>query len=201
MQRVSREAHPFTLSNGSHSLVAKAYDAAGNIGTSSAVAFTVSNVVIETELVQNTDFESGTANWTASSGVITNDSAEAAHAGTYKAWLDGYGTATTDTVTQSVSIPSSVATATFSFWLHIDTAETTTATAYDKLTVQLLNSSGAVLTTLATFSNLNKNTGYAQKKFDVSAYKGQVVKISFKGVEDSQLQTSFVIDDVSLRAK
>jgi hypothetical protein len=190
-----------TLSNGSHSLIAKAYDAAGNVGTSSAVAFTVSNVVIETELVQNTGFESGTANWTASAGVITNSSSEAAHAGTYKAWLDGYGSATTDTVTQSVSIPSGTTTATFSFWLHIDTAETTTATAYDKLTVQLLNSSGAVLTTLATYSNLNKNTGYAQKTFDVSAYKGQVVKVSFKGVEDSQLQTSFVIDDVSLRAK
>ena len=58
-----------------------------------------------------------------------------------------------------------------------------------------------MLTTLATYSNLNKNAGYAQKTFDVSAYKGQVVKISFSGVEDSQLQTSFVIDDVSLRAK
>ena len=190
-----------TLANGSHSLVAKAYDAAGNIGTSSSVSFTVNNVVVETELVQNTGFESGTANWTATSGVITNGSGEAAHAGTYKAWLDGYGTATTDTVTQSVSIPSSVTTATFSFWLHIDTAETTTTTVYDTLTVQLQNSSGAVLTTLATYSNLNKNTGYAQKTFDVSAYKGQTVKIYFKGVEDSLDQTSFVIDDVSLRAK
>ena len=85
--------------------------------------------------------------------------------------------------------------------VHIDTAETTTTTAYDTLTVQLQNSSGAVLTTLATYSNLNKNTGYAQKTFDVSAYKGQAVKIYFKGVEDSLDQTSFVIDDVSLRAR
>jgi len=34
-----------TVANGSHSLVAKAYDAAGNVGTSAAVAFTVSNPV------------------------------------------------------------------------------------------------------------------------------------------------------------
>ncbi|MBK8727707.1 MAG: M4 family metallopeptidase [Holophagaceae bacterium] len=32
-----------TLANGSHTLVAKAYDAAGNIGTSTSVAFSVSN--------------------------------------------------------------------------------------------------------------------------------------------------------------
>ncbi|HJW73424.1 MAG TPA: M4 family metallopeptidase [Geothrix sp.] len=34
-----------TLTNATHSLVAKAYDAAGNIGTSTAVSFTVSNAV------------------------------------------------------------------------------------------------------------------------------------------------------------
>ena len=32
-----------TLANGSHTLTAKAYDAANNVGTSSAVAFSVSN--------------------------------------------------------------------------------------------------------------------------------------------------------------
>jgi len=149
--------------------------------------------------VKNGGFESGTTNWSATSGVISNDSGEAAHAGSYKAWLDGYGTATTDTVTQSVAIPSTAASATLSFWLHIDTDETTTSIVYDTLTVQLQNSSGGVLATLATYSNLNKNTGYAQKTFDVSAYKGQTVKIYFKGVEDSQDATSFVIDDVSLK--
>lgn len=37
-----------TLADGSHSLVAKAYDAAGNIGTSTGVAFTISNAVSTT---------------------------------------------------------------------------------------------------------------------------------------------------------
>ena len=94
--------------------------------------------------------------------MISNASGESAHAGTYFAWLDGYGSATTDTVTQSVAIPSTTTTATLSFWLHIDTAETTTTTVYDTLTVQLQNSSGGVLTTLATYSNLDKGTGYVQ---------------------------------------
>ena len=32
--------------------------------------------------------------------------------------------------------------------------------------------------------------------FDVSAFKGQTVRIEFLGTEDSSLQTSFFIDDV-----
>ena len=43
----------------------------------------------------------------------------------WKAWLDGYGTTHTDTLCQSVSIPAGCG-ATLSFYLHIDTAETTT---------------------------------------------------------------------------
>ncbi|TLY50406.1 MAG: carbohydrate-binding protein CenC [Gammaproteobacteria bacterium] len=191
-----------TLANGSHNLVAKAYDAAGNVGTSSTVAFSVSNTVTPTELIVNGGFES-TASWTASTGVIcaTGCTGESAHGGSGFAWLDGYGAATTDTVSQNVTIPSTATSATFSFWLHVDTAETTTTTKYDTLTVQLQNSSGTVLTTLATYSNLDHNTGYAQKSFDVSAYKGQTVKVYFKGVEDASYQTSFVLDDVSLKSQ
>ncbi|MGE5287039.1 MAG: hypothetical protein ACM3ML_07525 [Micromonosporaceae bacterium] len=43
----------------------------------------------------------------------------------------------------------------FSFWLHIDTAETSATTAYDKLTVRVISSAGTVLATLATYSNLD----------------------------------------------
>ena len=140
----------------------------------------------------NPGFETGTAApWTASSGVVDNSTGEAAHSGSWKAWMDGYGSTHTDTLSQSVSIPAGCR-ATLSFWLHIDTAETTTSTAYDKLMVK------AGSTTLATYSNLNKNTGYAQKSFDVSSLAGQTVTISFSGAEDSSLQTSFVVDDTAL---
>ena len=78
-----------------------------------------------------------------------------------------------------------------SFWLHIDTAETGT-TAYDKLTVK------AGSTTLATYTNLNAASGYQQRSFSLSAYAGQSVTLSFSGVEGSQLQTSFVVDDTAV---
>ena len=87
------------------------------------------------------------------------------------------------------------------FWLHIDTAETTTTTAFDTLQVQVLNSSGTVLATLGTFSNLNKAAGYQQRSFDVTQFKGQTVQIRFLGKEDGSLQTSFVIDDVNLNVQ
>jgi hypothetical protein len=85
-----------------------------------------------------------------------------------------------------------------SFWLNITTAETTTTTAFDRLQVQVRNSSNTVLTTLATYSNLNRSTGYLQKTFDLTAFRGQTIRIYFLGTEDVTLQTSFVIDDTSV---
>ncbi len=153
------------------------------------------------QILANPGFESGSTSWTATSGVINTSSSEPAHSGSWKAWLDGYGTTHTDSVYQQVAIFSSHTTATLTFWLHIDTAETTTTTAYDKLTVQVRNSSGAVLKTLATYSNLNHNTGYSQKTFDLSAYIGQTIQIYLVGTEDSQKQTSFVVDDFALNVQ
>ncbi len=54
-----------TLTNGSHSLTAKAYDAANNVTTSSAVAFSVNNVA--QQLILNGGFESGATSWTSTS--------------------------------------------------------------------------------------------------------------------------------------
>ena len=194
-----------TLANGSHSLVAKAYDAAGNVGTSTAVAFSVSNTTppppANTELILNGGFESGATSWTQTSGVIGSFTGEAAHTGTQNAWMCGYGSTHTDYVYQQIAIPSSATSATLSFYLHIDTAETTTTAAYDTLKVQVRNAAGTVLGTLATYSNLNKGTGYTQKSFDLSAYKGQTVQLYFLGSEDSSLQTSFVLDDVSVKVQ
>jgi len=61
------------------------------------------------------------------------------------------------------------------------------------------NSSGTVLATLATYSNLNKGSSYVQKSFDLSAYKGQTIQLYFEGVEGSTTATSFLIDDISLK--
>ncbi|MER6633843.1 hydrolase [Streptomyces sp. NPDC000987] len=150
------------------------------------------------QLLGNNGFESGATTWSGTSGVITNSTGESARTGSYYAWLNGYGSANTDTLSQSVTVPSGCTTATLSFYLHVDTAETTTSTAYDTLKVQVLNSSGTVLGTLATYSNLNAATGYTQRSFNLASYAGQTVTLKFTGTEGSTLQTSFVIDDTAL---
>lgn len=186
-----------TLADGAHTLVAKAIDAAGNVGSSSAVSFTISNAVT-VERVANGGFESGNTGWTATSGVITNSSSYAAHTGTWKAWLNGWGSSNTESIRQSVTIPSTATRATLSFWLRVVSDETTTTSAYDTLKVQVRNSSGTVLATLKTYSNLDKGSSYVKRSFDLTPYRGQTVQLYFEGKEGAQVATSFLIDDVSV---
>ncbi|WNI18189.1 M4 family metallopeptidase [Actinacidiphila sp. ITFR-21] len=144
------------------------------------------------QLLLNPGFESGATSWTQSTGVIDNSTSAPAHSGSYKAWLDGYGTTHTDTLSQSVTIPATATSATFTYYLYISSAETTTSTAYDKLTVT------AGSTTLASYSNLNEGTGYVQRSVSLTSFKGQTVTLKFTGTEDSSLQTSFLVDDTAV---
>ncbi|WP_329565941.1 protease pro-enzyme activation domain-containing protein [Kitasatospora sp. NBC_01266] len=178
---------------GSSSVTVTATDATGATGTAT-FTFTVAAASSCTpkQLLGNPGFETGSASpWTASSGVINSDmGSEPSHSGNYDAWLDGYGSVHTDTLSQKVTVPTGCK-ATFSFWLHVDTANTDT-TADDTLTVQ------ANGTTVASFSNLNAANGYTQQTVDLSAYAGQTVTLKFTGSESGNGQTSFVIDDTAL---
>jgi hypothetical protein len=186
---------------GTSSVTVKATDTTGASGSAS-FTWTVNSVsgCTAKQLLGNPGFETGSASpWTSTAGVINpNGAGETAHSGSWYAWLDGYGTTHTDTLAQKVSIPSGCTSYAFSFWLHIDTAETTRTTAYDVLKVQVLNSAGTVVGTLATYSNLNAAPGYTQRSFNVASYAGQTVTLKFTGSEDASLQTSFVIDDTAL---
>ncbi|WP_327293176.1 M4 family metallopeptidase [Streptomyces sp. NBC_01198] len=144
------------------------------------------------QLLANPGFESGATSWTSSSGVIDSSTDAPAHAGSYKAWLDGYGTTHTDTLSQPVTIPAGCTSATLTFYLYVDSSETTTTTAYDKLTV------AAGTTTVASYSNINKGTGYVQRTVSLTPYIGQTVTLKFTGTEDSSLATSFLIDDTAV---
>jgi subtilisin family serine protease len=191
------------VTNGSYSLTTRAFDAAGNSATSGAVSVTVSNTTgsctSSSQLLLNAGFESGNVNWTTSSGVINGTtSGSAPRTGTWKAWLNGYGTTITDYAYQQISIPAAACSAQLSFWVKITSSETTTTIAYDKLAIQIRNSSGTVLATLATYSNLNKGTSYVQRTFDLAAYKGQTIRVYFNGTEDWSAATSFFVDDTAV---
>ncbi|GAA1972708.1 putative Ig domain-containing protein [Kitasatospora viridis] len=180
---------------GTSNVTVKATDGTGASGQAS-FTWTVNPVggcTAPGQLLGNPGFETGTASpWTATAGVINNDTvSERAHSGSWDAWLDGYGSTHTDTLAQTVTVPAGCS-ATLSFYLHIDTAETTTTKANDTLKVQIGS------TTLATYSNLNAGNGYTLDSFNLSGYAGQTVTLKFTGTENASLQTSFVIDDTAL---
>jgi hypothetical protein len=188
-----------TVAAGSYTLTVTGTAASGSHSATFTLTVTGGggSCTTSSQLLVNPGFESGSTGWTATSGVITDEHLYA-HSGNYEAWLDGYGTTHTDTLYQSVAIPSGACTATFSFWQWIYTAETTTTQANDVLTVTVRNSSGTVLATLTTQSNLNASTGYVPKSFNLAAYDGQTVRLEFVGAENSSKETSFFIDDTAL---
>ncbi|HET9028731.1 MAG TPA: hypothetical protein VFN49_01025 [Candidatus Aquilonibacter sp.] len=141
------------------------------------------------QLLLNPGFESGAANWSSTSGVINTDGAYS-HSGNGYAWLDGYGSTHTDTLSQSVTIKAGCK-ATLTYWLMIQTQETG-STAYDNL---YLSVNG---TNKQHFSNVNANNAYAQQTLDLSAYAGQTVTLKWTGKEDASLATSFWIDDTAV---
>ncbi|MGY0232148.1 S8 family serine peptidase [Longispora urticae] len=179
---------------GSSNVTVTVTDAASRTG-SAPFTWTVGTTggCTPTQAVANPGFESGSTPWSASSAVIGTWSQQPAHGGSRYAWLNGKGSPHTDHVSQSVAIPAGCTAVTLRFWLHIDTAETENV-AYDKLTVTMGT------TTLATYSNLHRASGYAEKTFDVKQFAGQTVTLKFTGVEDANLQTSFVVDDVTISA-
>jgi hypothetical protein len=153
------------------------------------------------QLFGNPGFETGSITpWSSTAGVLA-DTAEGvpAHSGSWLAWLDGYGGAHTDTLSQTVTIPSTCKNATLSFWLFINTDDPTNQ-AYDTFTTQVLNSSGTVLATLSTLSNLNTTGGYHQYSYNLGSYIGQKITIKYTGRETlgGGYNTNFFEDDNAL---
>ncbi|MFE0459556.1 glycosyl hydrolase family 8 [Kitasatospora sp. NPDC058965] len=160
------------------------------------------------QLLGNAGFEGSSASpWTQASTlgfqpITTATSAEPAHGGTHLAWFDGNGSADTDSIAQTVTVPAGC-TATLGYWLHVDTTENTSTAKPDTFKLQVLNSAGTVLATPATFSNLDHATGYVQKTADLSAYAGQTVTLKFTGTETDANggTTDFVVDDTALNVQ
>ena len=187
-----------TVSNGGHSLQTRAYDAAGNVGTSSVVNVNVSNAGGGSgELIANGGFEGSAASWTLSGNAYWSSGGNA-HSGTGYTVLGFYNSASGSEY-QTVTIPAGHP-ANLTFWLNITTNEGLT-TAYDFFYVEVRSTSGALLGTLGTFSNRNATSlgSYTQRSFSLAGWRGQTVRVQFRATTDSILPTAFRVDDVSLR--
>jgi hypothetical protein len=192
---------PTTPGPSSVTVTAKDTTGASGSATFSWAIAAASGGCTPAQLLGNPGFESGSiAPWTATAGVLANTSSGVpAHSGRWLAWLDGYGGRHTDTLAQTATIPATCTNATLSFWLYINSSDPVSK-ASDTFTVQVLNASGTVLATLATFSNQNEGTGYVQHSYSLKSFIGQKVTIRYTGAETlgGGFDTNFFEDDNSL---
>ncbi|HKQ78271.1 MAG TPA: M12 family metallo-peptidase [Blastocatellia bacterium] len=151
------------------------------------------------ELIVNGGFESGTSPWVFS-GANLRSTGSFPHSGVaYSIVVNADNT--TGAEYQTISIPTGAA-RNLTFWLNVTSSETTTTTQFDRIFIEARSTSGALLATLATFSNLNKGTAgaYVQRgPFSLASFAGQTVRIQFRATNDASLPTSFRVDDVSVR--
>jgi hypothetical protein len=185
--------------NGAHALTSRVTDALGASATSTVVSVTVQNAVsTPTELIVSGGFEPTVTRWTAT-GAAHFSTGGVQHTGIGYAYL-GKANAVTATLSQQISIPAGT-NPSLSFWLNITTPEPSTTVAPDKMFVEVLSSTGTVLATLATYSNLNHtDTGaYVLKSgFALGAYAGKTIRLQFRATTDAVNPTAFRIDDVSV---
>jgi hypothetical protein len=185
-----------TETNGSHAVMSKAIDRDGRAWAGGPINVTVANPV-PAQIFLNPGFESGAEPWVATVGVLTSSSLRDPRTGSAFAWLDGYGRAHSDSLAQTVAVPATASRVDLSFWVHIDTAETSTE-AVDTLAVDLLSPTGIQLARLITLTNLGARDGFSLKTFSLLGFRGQSLQVAFTGTEDQARQTSFLLDDLGL---
>ena len=185
------------------------YSVAANTGTNSRTGtmtiagqtFTVTQAGAGgggANVIVNPGFESGTAPWTITGQTVRSTGAFPHSGVAYM--IIGPVNNSTNTLFQTVTIPSGGAN--LNFWLNITTNEAAGAPVFDRLFIEVRNTSGTLLATLATFSNQNSGTAgvyVLRGPFNLNAFAGQTVRIQFRSTEDVTLTTSFRVDDVSVQ--
>jgi hypothetical protein len=169
----------------------------------------LTSVDAQTQLIQNGGFESGSGisvpNWVLAGGAALNGAAgssQYAHSGLQYLILGG-AVNENDSAYQTIVVPNGATPVTLSFWYSITSQETAIYTAYDTMTVTIRNSSGSVLQTVASYSNLNKDSApgtWHQVTANLATYAGQTIQICISSSNDSTYYTTFRIDDVSVLA-
>jgi subtilase family serine protease len=182
---------------GTYSVTVTATDTTGASGSAS-FTWTISSsgggtCTSTADVVGNPNFASGSTDWTASADVIgewASDGEPPISGSNYDAWLDGYDSKHTDTLSQSVTVPSGCS-STLEVWLHIDSDDTSSTNG--SFTIQVAG------TTIATFTNLNAATGYTEHSYTIpSSDSGSAIKLLFTGVQTNDEETSYVVGQVEL---
>jgi subtilase family serine protease len=183
---------------GSYSATVTVKDTTGASGSASftwTISSSGTTCTSSADVVGNPNFASGSADWTAPYGVIGeygSDDEPPISGSNYDAWFGGYAQPHTDTLSQAVTL-SSGCSGTLEVWLHIDSTQTSGTNG--SFTVQVAG------TTIATFTNLNANSGYTEHSYTIPASdSGKSITLLFTGVENNDNNTDYVVGQVELNA-
>lgn len=153
------------------------------------------------ELIINGGFEGGSNPWLSSgSGAFYTANGNNPHGGTGYIYL-GNQNSISGAWYQQITIPNG-SSPSLTFWLSVSSNETTTAQQFDKLFIEVRSTSGALLATLATFSNLNETTNNSytlRGGYSLASFASQTIRIQFRATADDSLTTTFRVDDVSVK--
>jgi murein DD-endopeptidase MepM/ murein hydrolase activator NlpD len=149
------------------------------------------------QIIANGDFSTGDATgWSISRTNGSEPIVQVYGGNNYGAWIGRYHY-NQDNLSQLTCPATPVDYASFSFWWWMSTEETSTTADYDFLYVRIRDANGNLLQTLKTITNRRLPETWQSVIFDLRAYAGQSIKISFEAVTDGTLATNFWLDTVS----
>jgi hypothetical protein len=135
----------------------------------------------------NGDFEAGTGGWTQSAGVIRDDG-QYSNDGLGYAWLGGYGSTHTDSLSQRITIPFT-GRPSLRFALRVNSDDTANQDALR------LNVDGR---TVRTFTAAQSGPTYVDQSVDLTPYRGRTVTLAWTSTEDDATPTTFLLDDIAV---
>lgn len=173
---------------------------ATNTPVSVPVTLTVNASSGGTELIVNGGFEGSSTPWVLSGQAVrTVSGSPPAHSGFANLTL-GDANRASGQAYQQVTIPSTVSTSNLNFWLNITSNEGNNSN--DRIFVEVRSTTGALLATVATFSNQNETAlgDYMLRgPYSLLSFRGQTVRVQFRATTSNNRITTFRVDDVSLK--
>ena len=160
-------------------------------------------------LLNNADFDLGPSGWVEDSAggfALITDAADItgvdADSGSFVSWLGGYEPgllSASDIFHQDLVVPGDATPMTISGKLWISTAETLFLP-FDTLALEIVNAStGSVLETVDTWSNLDAGTGWKPFSATLSgSYAGQNIRVRWTADMDATKASHFLLDTLSL---
>jgi hypothetical protein len=153
----------------------------------------------DTQVVQNSGFESGRTVWMQSQYyIIGTGGGYYPRNGTWSAWFGGYSNAN-DWLYQTINIPAGVSSARLVFYLYIYSEEYG-PDRHDVFHVELQNASGGTLESFLWADNTMSSSGWYKGTAEwdnFSSHAGQTRRLFFQATTNSSLVTNFFVDDVT----